>query len=76
MESARVTDQMYDGIPKRIPRVFRLRCCDCALTHTMQVDPLPNGIRLTVWRDKRVTKRSRKLKKYQHVRMVAWAEHC
>jgi hypothetical protein len=67
-----MTDQLYDGFPIRVARTFSLRCCDCALTHTMKIDPLPNGIRLTVWRNKKKTKRSRRLKQYSHVQNVHW----
>lgn len=64
--------QLHDDVPVRLPRTFRLRCCDCGLTHVFVIRFLKNGLGLVVARDKKRTRASRRLKKYAHVKKVKW----
>jgi hypothetical protein len=66
--------QLYDGVSVRMPYNFRLRCCDCALVHAVRIVPKKNGLRLMVVRDKARTTKSRKLKRYSHVKSVKWPQ--
>jgi hypothetical protein len=56
-------DQVYDGKWQRVgpDGKFTEICCDCSLTHQVEIRVLKNGsIRWRCWRDDKQTKRYRK----------------